>query len=154
MRHGSGFVAMFIGDSHFIVPATSFQCRENRGISKVVVAFLHLRFGIGVPDGYPIELAVVHANWNVLSFLDAIMMGAAYSARAGSITSTAHILSFLCVSSSRARVPARYGAEWIGRSHAESNLISCLTAFITPKCSSYMCGDLDSIFKYFARYAL
>lgn len=49
---------------------------------------------------------------------------------------------------------AQYGADWIGRSPPETNLIRYLAALTSPRFPSRMCWNSERILENLVRYAL
>lgn len=111
MKFESGFSVIFIGAFWLPAAANSVQRRENRGIFEGGDAYIHALYGIEVPDGYCVELAVVYKNWSDLSYSGTNRMRATHSVWDSSTTFIANILCISCFSNSRAHEPAWYVAE-------------------------------------------
>lgn len=93
-------MAIFVGDFHLPGVSASVWCRENRGSTNTVDAFVHTGYWISVSRGSCIQLALDHSNSDCFVFLDENTMDAVHSVRSCSITTIASILSILCFSNS------------------------------------------------------
>lgn len=69
-RRKSGFVAILTFEFRLTVAAINVQCRENRAITEGFSAFIYMRYEIRIPDGYGVQLAVVHAKAEYSVFLE------------------------------------------------------------------------------------
>lgn len=118
--------------------------RENRRACPCIV-------GIRVLNGYYVQLAPVPANSECTVFLghNHAACRPFYPAWFNNIHRQ-HLVVFLFLKF-LAWGPAFYDAEWMGRSPAKSNSVSCLAGLFQPKYPSHLCWNPESRFKYLAR---
>lgn len=97
MGSKSGLITIFIHNFHFPVAALRFQRREYCGITRRLVTFVHLMYGVWVPNYYFIKLVIVQGDSeSSVSPRWKHEIGDAHSIWASLIKSIANTLSISC----------------------------------------------------------